>query len=83
MTRTLKTFLSLSVGTFLLLFLINIALPALFLLLRVQSFEIGSDLFWIMRWNNTASGSSIQFNLWLLTLISLLIGLVGVMIKRR
>jgi hypothetical protein len=83
MTQKLQAFLSLSIGTFLLLFLIQIALPAVFLLLQVPSFALGSDPFWLIRWNNTASGSGIQFNVLFLVAIALLAGSVGVLSDRH
>jgi hypothetical protein len=62
-TRTkLKTRLRLSVATFLLLILIHLALPALFLLLRIPSFEV-DDPVWILPWQNDETGSGIRFNL--------------------
>jgi hypothetical protein len=79
----LKSFLMLTLGAFLLLVLINAALPAIFLLFSVPSFEIGSAPFWLIRWSNTARGSGIQFNIWLWFLIAILIGLFGLLIKRR
>lgn len=79
----LKTFFSLSVSTFLLLLLVYLALPALFLLLRIPSFTIGSEPFWLLRWNNTTDGSGIQFNLLPLIAIALLVGLVGLFIKQQ
>ncbi|NJK54235.1 MAG: hypothetical protein HC936_18300 [Leptolyngbyaceae cyanobacterium SU_3_3] len=83
MSSNLKTFLRLSVGTFLLLLLIKIALPAMFLLLRVPSFEIGTEPFWLIRWNNTTDGSGVQFNVLPLIAIAILTGLLGLLIKRR
>lgn len=79
----LKTVLILSVGTFLILLLINIALPAVFLILRVPSFTIGTDPFWRIRWSNTTEGSSIQFNLLPLIAIAIIVGLVGFIVKQR
>jgi hypothetical protein len=79
----LKTFLSLSVGAFIILLLANIALPALLLLLRVPSFAIGSDPFWIVRWNNTTDGFGIQFNIVSLLAMAILVGLVGLLVKRH
>lgn len=79
----LKTFLSLSVSTFLVLLLLNLALPALLLLLQLPSFTIGSEPFWLLRWNNTADASGVQFNLLPLIAIALLVGLVGLFINQQ
>jgi hypothetical protein len=79
----LKIFLSLSLGAFLLLLLINIALPALLLLLQVPSFAIGNESFWLLRWNNTADGFGIQFNVLPLLVVAILVGLVGLLVKQR
>lgn len=79
----LKTFLGLTVGIFLLLLLIHIALPAVFLLFRVPSFAIGADPIWLMRWSNTARGFGIQFNLLLLIAIALLIGFIRFWLRRH
>jgi hypothetical protein len=45
MFSSLTKFLRLSLGAFLLLLSVYIGLPALFLLLQVPSFAIGSDVF--------------------------------------
>jgi hypothetical protein len=79
----LRTFLSLSGGTFLLLLLINLGLPALLLLLRVPSFAIGDGPFWLLRWENTAARSGIEFNLLLLFIIAIAVGLIGLIAKQR
>ena len=78
---SLKTWLRLSATTFLLLIAINFGLPALFLVLRVPSFAIGNDAFWILRWENTASGFGLKFNLLPLLAIAVVIGLVSLSIK--
>lgn len=78
-----KTFLSLSGGTFLLLLLINLALPAFFLLLRVPSFVIGNDQFWLLRWQNTSKDSGIEFNIFLLLIIAIAVGLIGFLMQQR
>lgn len=77
----LKTWLSLSAATFLVLIAINLGLPALFLILRVPSFEVGSGALWILRWQNDVSGSGIQFNLVPLLVVAIVIGLLGLLIK--
>lgn len=82
-STNLKTFLALSVGTFLLLLLINIALPGLFLLFQVPSFAIGSEQFWLLRWQNDANESRIQFNLLPILTIAILVALIGAFMKKR
>ncbi|AFZ20328.1 hypothetical protein [Allocoleopsis franciscana] len=77
----LKTWLSLSAGTFLGLIAINLGLPALFLILRVPSFAVGNKDLWILRWKNDASGSGIEFNLVFLLMVAIVVGLVGLLIK--
>jgi hypothetical protein len=81
MPSTLKRFLSLSVGTFLLLLLIHIGLPAIFLLLQVPSFSIGIESIWIMRWENTADRSGIQFNILFLIVTAIGVGLIGALVR--
>jgi hypothetical protein len=81
-SATLKIFLGLSLGTFLLLLLINISLPALLSLLRVPSFAIGHDGFWLLRWRNTDQGSGILFNVLPLLAIAIIVGLVGLIIHK-
>jgi hypothetical protein len=83
MPSNLKRFLRLSLGAFVLLLLINIGLPALFLLVQVPSFAIGTDPFWLLRWSNTDRGSGIQFNVLLLLAIAIIIGLVGLAFNQR
>ncbi len=48
---------------FLTLVLIFLALPALFLLANIPSFEMGQGFYWILRWRNDSEGSGISFNL--------------------
>lgn len=80
---SLKTWFILSGTTFLLLIMIHLGLPALLLLLRVPSFTLeAGELLWITQWENTADGSSIQFNLLALLLIAILVGLIGAWIQR-
>ncbi|MFB2876788.1 hypothetical protein [Floridanema aerugineum] len=79
----LKKWLILSLSIFLLLILINLGLPAIFLLMRVPSFTIGNNNFWIMEWSNTASGTSIRFNLMFLLAIAVVIALVRLLFKLR
>ncbi|MEB3359610.1 MAG: hypothetical protein VKK04_22985 [Synechococcales bacterium] len=66
--------------TLLTLALVFAGLPALFLLLDVPSFAVGEDALWVLRWQNDAAGSSIEFNLWPLMAIALIIGLTTVLI---
>lgn len=79
----LKKWLILSLSTFLLLILINLGLPAIFLLMKVPSFTIGNNSFWFMEWSNTASGTSIRFNLMFLLVIAIVIALLRLLLKLR
>jgi hypothetical protein len=79
----LKTWLRWSLATFLLLIVIHLGLPALFLALRVPSFMIGNDTWWLLEWKNTASESGIRFNLMPLFAIAIGVGLVGLLVKSR
>ncbi|HEY9850996.1 MAG TPA: hypothetical protein V6D28_16125 [Leptolyngbyaceae cyanobacterium] len=79
----LKKWLSLSLATFLLLILINLGLPAIFLVLQVPSFSIGNETWWVLEWSNTASGSGIRFNLPFLLAIAVLIALLTLFLKSR
>jgi hypothetical protein len=63
--------------------LINIGLPALLLLLRVPSFAIGSNSFWLLRRDNTDQGFGIQFNVLPLLAIAIIVGLVGLIVNQR
>ncbi|MBW4619356.1 MAG: hypothetical protein KME17_08355 [Cyanosarcina radialis HA8281-LM2] len=83
MSSSLQRFLRLSLGAFLLLLLINIGLPAIFLLLQVPSFAIGNDPFWLLRWSYTDRGSGIEFNVLLLLAIAIIIGLLGLVFDRH
>jgi len=84
MPPKLKSFLRLSVETFLVLLLIHLALPALFLALQIPAFSVGLVDTWILRWQNDASGSGIQFNVLFLLGVALLVGLIlGLMKSRR
>ncbi|RAM47969.1 MAG: hypothetical protein C6Y22_30395 [Hapalosiphonaceae cyanobacterium JJU2] len=77
----LKTWLSLSATTFLVLITINLGLPALLLILHVPSFEVGDGALWILRWHHDASGSGIQFNLVPLLIVAIVVGSLGLLIK--
>ncbi|MEA5505746.1 hypothetical protein VB735_22065 [Halotia wernerae UHCC 0503] len=77
----LKTWLSLSAITFLILIIIFLGLPALLLLLRVPSFAIGEGALWILRWKNEADGSGISFNLLPLLIIALVVGLAKILMR--
>lgn len=79
----LKTWLSLTVVTFLTLIAVFLGLPALFLILRLPSFEIGDGALWILRWQNDASGSGIRFNLVPLLIIAIVVGSLGLLLKLR
>lgn len=82
-SSNLKIFLILSGRTFLLLVLIGLGLPLPFLLLRVPSFAIGDDPFWLLRWRNTTADSGIQLNIMLLFIIAIAVGWIGLVAKRR
>lgn len=77
----LRTWLSLSAIAFVVEVAVFLALPALFLAGRVPSFAIGKDPLWVLRWQNDASGSSIQFNLTFLLAVAVVIGLIGLWVK--
>ncbi|WP_277128163.1 hypothetical protein [Chlorogloeopsis fritschii] len=79
----LKTWLILTVVTFLTLIAVFLGLPALFLILRVPSFEIGDSALWVLRWQNNASGSGIRFNLVPLLIIAIIVGLLGLLLKLK
>lgn len=79
----LKTWLGLTVVTFLMLIVILLGLPALFLIFSVPSFAIGEGSFWVLRWQNDATGFRIQFNIIPLLIISLFVGVVGLWRKRK
>jgi hypothetical protein len=81
LTSELKTFLSLSFLTFLTLILVFLGLPALFLILKIPSFEISVATLWILRWQNNTEGSGIHFNLVALLIIAVLVGLIGLVIR--
>jgi len=59
----IQSVLELELGTLLILLLIYIALPAVFLLLRLSSFAIETNLFLLIHWLSTTSESRIEFNL--------------------
>ncbi|MGG6239560.1 hypothetical protein ACQ4N7_13110 [Nodosilinea sp. AN01ver1] len=86
MTRfkaNLKTWLRLTAAAFVLLVVIFLALPLLFLLLRIPSFAIGEGSLWLMRWQNNPSGNGIEFNLGFLLIAAVMVGLLGVLVKLR
>lgn len=78
----LRTWLGLSVTTFLLLILIHLALPSIFLILQVPSFSFGREG-WILRWQNEATGSGIQFNLRFLLAIAIVFSLIFTTFKAK
>lgn len=73
----LKSFLTLSVISFLILVLIFSGLPALLLMLHIPSFTIGNDALWILCWKNEVNESGIIFNLVPLLIVAVLIGMFG------
>ena len=78
----LRTWLGLSVATFLLLVLIHLALPAIFLILQVPSISLGRGG-WILRWQNEATGSGLQFNLLFLLAIAIVLSLILTILRTR
>ena len=86
MTRfkeNLKTWLRLTAVAFVILVVIFLALPLLFLLLRIPSFEIGQGVLWLVRWQNDSSGNGIEFNLVPLLIVAAIVGVLGVLVKLR
>lgn len=79
----LKTWLGITITTFLMLIIICTGIPAILIILRVPSFEIGEGVFWILRWQNNAAGSGISFNLLALLIIACLVGLLGLFLRRN
>ncbi len=63
------------------LFLASFLLPPIFAILQVPSFGLGTDGFWIIRWQNDEQGTSIAFNLVSLLIMATAIGLLGVLVK--
>jgi hypothetical protein len=63
------------------LFLASFLLMPIFQILQVPSFVLGTDTFWIMRWQNNAQGFGIAFNLLSILAIAAFLGLVGILVK--
>ncbi|NJM73444.1 MAG: DUF3267 domain-containing protein [Scytonema sp. RU_4_4] len=63
------------------LFLGSFLLVPIFQILQVPSFVLGTDTFWIMRWQNNAQGFGIGFNLLSVLAIAAFFGLVGILVK--
>jgi len=80
---SLKTWLRITAVAFLLLVLIFLALPLPFMVLGVPSFAIGEKVLWLVRWQNEASGSGIEFNLVPLLIVAALVGVLGMLRQRR
>lgn len=70
------TALKLGIVTFLGLLTIYLGLPALLLLLRVPSFVLGNESVWILRWQNDATRSGIEFNLLPLIIVAIAVGFI-------
>lgn len=70
-----KAWFGSSLAVFLLLLLIHLALPLLFVLFRVPSFALGRQGS-LLRWQNDATGSGIQFNLLLLFVVAVVLGFI-------
>ena len=79
----LKIWLRLTTVAFVILVVIFLALPLLFLLLRIPSFEIGKGALWLLRWQNDSSGNGIEFNLVPLLIVAVIVGVLGVLVKLR
>lgn len=79
----LKTWLRITVVAFLLLVVIFLALPLPFMVLGVPSFATGEKVLWLVRWQNDASGSGIEFNLVPLLIVAALVGVVGMLRQRH
>jgi hypothetical protein len=54
-------------------------LPLIFNILQVPSFVLGTDAFWLIRWQNNVTGFGLTFNLVSLLLIAAGIGIFGVL----
>jgi len=74
---TLVKFLGVGCLTLLMLMIISAALPALLLSFQVPSFQIGTEDWWIARWQNDAQGSGIGFNILLFMAVAVAVGLLG------
>ena len=75
--------LKLGIVTFLGLLAIYLGLPALLLLLGVPSFALGNESVWILRWQNDATGSGIEFNLLPFTLVAIAVSSIGYALQGR
>jgi hypothetical protein len=53
----------------------------IFQILQVPSFVLGTDSFWIMRWQNNEQGVRIGLNLLSVLAIAAFFGLVGILVK--
>jgi hypothetical protein len=65
----------------LVVFLGSILLMPIFQILQVPSFVLGTDSFWIMRWQNNEQGVRIGLNLLSVLAIAAFFGLVGILVK--
>ncbi|MDM9385505.1 DUF3267 domain-containing protein [Chlorogloeopsis sp. ULAP01] len=66
----------------LMVFLIgSFLLPLIFNILQVPSFMLGTDAFWLIRWQNDATGFGLTFNLVSLLLIAAGIGILGILVQ--
>ncbi|MCX7594340.1 MAG: DUF3267 domain-containing protein [Fischerella sp.] len=66
---------------FVVLFLGSFLVMPIFQILQVPSFVLGTDTFWIMRWQNNEQGFGIGFNLLSVLAIAAFFGLVGILVK--
>lgn len=73
----LKRFVTISLVTFLGLIAVNLGLPALLLLVDAPSFSIGEGPLWILRWRNEVDGSGLEFHLFPLLIVALVVGLLS------
>ncbi|MBD2307726.1 DUF3267 domain-containing protein [Chroococcidiopsis sp. FACHB-1243] len=73
--------LNLTLTVVALLVLVSFFLPVVFDIIGVPSFFIGTEGFWLLRWESSPRGFSLAFNPWLWLAIAVLFGLVGVLVK--
>ncbi|WP_193198971.1 hypothetical protein [Nostoc sp. MG11] len=77
------SWLKITLSAFLLLSAIAFLLLILFTILKVPSFVIGNDTFWLLRWRYEADASYvIAFNPWFLLTIAAAIGFLGLWLKK-
>ncbi|MBD6615614.1 hypothetical protein FNW02_07140 [Komarekiella sp. 'clone 1'] len=76
--------LKITLSAFLLLSAIALLLLVLFTILKVPSFVIGNDTFWLLRWRYEPDASYIiAFNPLFLLIIAAAIGFIGLWLKQK